>query len=252
MTIDGRISNKIANVGLLCAAMVVARHVHVAFENGSRILMAVFDVAVPMFFVISGFLIAGHFGEADWWWTTVKKRMRSLLVPYVFWNLLCLVFCCGLTTCASFAGVDFGGEHWMNLGCERIIRALGVNFLKPPELPYLWFVRCLVVFALVLPLFTILKSLKWGAVVLAVELIAYFVLPSVMVREPDWQVSALACKWSSAVLFFSAGIYLRWNGYWVAEIVRKIPTLCLFCLGLVLVTSHVVLGWPGGGRFIGS
>ena len=40
--------------------------------------------AVPFFFIASGFFLAGHMCETDWWNRECKKRVRMLLVPCLF------------------------------------------------------------------------------------------------------------------------------------------------------------------------
>lgn len=60
-------------------------------------------IAVPTFFLISGFLFFVNFQE--WSWEGYKKKMSSrvktLLIPYVFWNIVPFL----LMVIAMFAGV---------------------------------------------------------------------------------------------------------------------------------------------------
>lgn len=60
-------------------------------------------IAVPTFFLISGFLFFVNFQE--WSWEGYKKKMSSrvktLLIPYVFWNVVPFL----LMVIAMFAGV---------------------------------------------------------------------------------------------------------------------------------------------------
>lgn len=51
-------------------------------------------VAVPTFFCISGFLFFRKIKEWDWiiYGQKIKRRINSLLIPYICWNLLSLFF----------------------------------------------------------------------------------------------------------------------------------------------------------------
>lgn len=50
-------------------------------------------IAVPLFFVYSGYFFfkGDEFGKTTYW-IKIKKRIQSLFVPYVLWNIVALVF----------------------------------------------------------------------------------------------------------------------------------------------------------------
>jgi len=50
-------------------------------------------LAVPTFFIISGFLFYGGLDAWNWqlWLGKVKKRSRSLLLPFLVWNVICVI-----------------------------------------------------------------------------------------------------------------------------------------------------------------
>lgn len=72
----------------------------ISFHNGEfdtlRIAISegICHVAVPTFFLISGFLFCKNIEKWNWlrWGNKVKRRVRTLLAPYVFWNLLNAIF----------------------------------------------------------------------------------------------------------------------------------------------------------------
>lgn len=72
-SISEQTSAKIANAGLLAALMVVFIHVDMQPDCPAvvRWFVGIVEqglctVAVPAFFVISGYLLGGHVGEVDW------------------------------------------------------------------------------------------------------------------------------------------------------------------------------------------
>jgi hypothetical protein len=50
------------------------------------------EVAVPLFFMISGYLFFFGVWSRDKYVDKLKRRLHTLLIPYLFWNLFTLVF----------------------------------------------------------------------------------------------------------------------------------------------------------------
>lgn len=97
-------------------------------------------VAMPAFFVMSGYLF---FANVTKWntltyWHKIKRRIKSLLIPYIIWNLLMAV-----------------KMHTYNLSI----------FWKPANMP-LWFLRDLIIVSLLTPIIYIgVKKLGWWIIV---------------------------------------------------------------------------------------
>lgn len=90
--------------------------------------------AVPFFFAVSGYFLAGHIGEKLWWRTAVIKRIFSLGVPYAIWTFVSVVLLYVLPA------------HWL-VGWKL----WGFDFTRYPVLPALWYVRCLFILVLISP-----------------------------------------------------------------------------------------------------
>lgn len=157
-TVSPATSGKLANLGFLCACLVVTIHVprlasaegvaawcHALLPNGLA------RVGVPFFFVAAGFFLAGHVGERGWWAREVGKRVRSLLVPYLIWPAAFLVLSFAITLAANAVA----GAAWSR-GFPQSVPAwcasLGWSLTEGPSLYTFWFVRTLMLFVLAAPL----------------------------------------------------------------------------------------------------
>lgn len=109
-------------------------------------------IAVPLFFFISGFLF---FYRTDFssgaYAMKLKKRVRTLLVPYLFWNIVvfCLVFLTQFFLTSMTSGrnkliSEYGWVDWLNLFWDY---KSGM-----PVCYQFWFIRDLMVVILCSPL----------------------------------------------------------------------------------------------------
>lgn len=86
--IDISLSNKFRNMAFVCAVLIVFLH----FPGGRwfRTVMSagVPQIAVPYFFLSSGYFCVSHAGEREWWRAAMRKRVGSLLVPNLIQGFL--------------------------------------------------------------------------------------------------------------------------------------------------------------------
>ena len=176
-----RISAKIANGGIIAAAMVVGIHVCRAEHVGSFLWWwdqithwGVFLIAVPYFFVCSGYFLCRHYvGVRDGhgaggdsllgvWRGEMWKRVKSLLVPFLIWSAigLCVFEVLPVRIAANalhgrdlLSNVPEGWRFWAD--------AFGTYPYKYPMVAPLWYVRALLIFTVISPfIFKLMK--KWG------------------------------------------------------------------------------------------
>ena len=120
-------------------------------------------LAVPCFFFISGFLFFNKLHEWSWseWRRKIKGRVKSLLIPYLLWNIIALI---------CFWGHDiFAGnsasliQQYHNYGGIRLFWStnggIPIGSSAFPIDGPLWFVRDLIYYILLTPL--IYLFLKW-------------------------------------------------------------------------------------------
>lgn len=214
-----------ANMGFVCSLLVVIVHLRPPCEVGS-VAWVVFQVlrygfgtiAVPYFFVASGYFIARRSGEPGWWCRAVRKRIRTLLVPYLFWcavmwamiQVLYPMLLNALTGRCLTDGTSLAAEWWM----------LGVALTKRPISGAMWYVRALIFFVLISPVLLAVVSRIKGWLVLVLFTVYYFVCPG----HPD-----------------GSGIGVVGDAYEFFRFVLPLEGLCFFSLGLLLgrVECHV-------------
>ena len=149
-------------------------------------------VAVPVFFIMSGYLFFANVKE---WSLKVYKRkilrrIKTLLIPYLIWNLLMAAklktFSWSIFWVFWYpAGIQtdwFGQEHWMT---------------APANMP-LWFLRDLIVVSLLTPIIYILVR-KFGSRLMALLTILY--LSGISAFIPG--ISAYAVYFFTFGAFFS-------------------------------------------------
>ncbi len=119
-------------------------------------------VSVPLFFLLSGYLFYQGRGsknvgpaslDAGGYAQKLKGRARTLLLPYLFWNvLLALVYLCAskvpplqsLTSGAQASFVSEGPQGWISA-------ILGIG--RAPVVYQFWFLRNLMIAVLLVPVF---------------------------------------------------------------------------------------------------
>ncbi|MBR3064635.1 MAG: acyltransferase [Bacteroidales bacterium] len=183
-------------------------------------------IAVCWFFIFSGYfffyhLPAGSF-SGRWYAGKLKKRVRSLLIPYLFWNLFLVAAIAAKTTLFSKLGIpqnNIEGEMWT-------VRQGPLYWLVtgPADFP-LWFMRDLMVMSVLIPLLWLLfKHLpQSGSIALLVLL--YFI-----------PFNAPFVSWR-AYFFFSFGAFLGMNSIHMLPFCQKVKKPAAILAVLSLVTA---------------
>ena len=99
--VDEKLSSKIANMGIVSAFLVVAMH---GYSMSSMPAMGTLswwfyklfkenftNIAVPYFFLVSAFFLAGHQSEDGWFIREVFKRVRTIVIPFFLWALIAVL-----------------------------------------------------------------------------------------------------------------------------------------------------------------
>jgi surface polysaccharide O-acyltransferase-like enzyme len=110
-------------------------------------------VAVPLFFLISGYL----FFYGEWSWSRyigkIERRASTLLIPFLFWNLLTLAVYATVQSIPQTA-VYFAGTAWPPIRSFTLldyINALfGITVANPISYQF-WFIRDLMALVVLAP-----------------------------------------------------------------------------------------------------
>lgn len=182
-------------------------------------------VAVPLFFAISGYLFFLNIkGEPHEFFLKIKKRAKTLVIPYLFWSLLSLLIFFILQS-LPFSEKFFTSKLVRDLSANELLSSV---FLNPLSYP-LWFIRDLIMLALVSPL-----------IYLAVRYLKYL---SILLLLPAWIFGFnFVIFFEEALFFFVCGSFLS---------IRKVEKLIqtrftknpwiYFCLWLLIILAKTIL-----------
>ena len=222
MNISIQLSRKIRLGSLIGAILVVWLHTsNEPIEKGNLgwwayelIEYGLCPLAVPFFFCVSGFFVGKKMSADNWYEAEVRKRVYSLLVPYVLWNVLFALFCAALNIGANHVA----GRTW---SCNTIFasgaacEATVALFYKHPFEGSTWYLRSLFIFVLLSPVIRILldKTKGWG---LSLLFCAYLlIIPGEVPRSELW----VGENWGyffwgvfslQGLFYFSLGMWLSW------------------------------------------
>ena len=208
-------SNKIKYLSYLMAFFVVMIHTYNvgvyeltgAFAGFERFVSSLAAFAVPTFFAISGYLFFRGYEPKDtlakW-----KRRVFSLLIPYLVWNLIGYFY---LVIPSYIPALAAHINHPMTFSWKSFFTTLLMGYSVN------WFLRCLILFVLLSPLFYfLLKNRYVGVLTLA----ALFVL------------GVLFSKYFLYGAFYFCGAYLAMQGGALVEKRYPLPQK-LIAIGLL-------------------
>lgn len=226
---------------VLCAAMVVGIHVagvQVPLTSiwwwRRLISNGLFLVAVPFFFVASGFFLAGHLLEPQWYANECKKRVRSIIVPYVLLSIVYVFLEYGIVIGANilhnrdlFSGISMSWKFWVN--------GLGLNLFDYPLVVPLWYLRTLIIFVLISPILKLLGEkigmLRFLLLIYISGLLVCFLQDGKLYLFLRHTIRMFECS------FFMLGIVMRVKGYTLQFNRRLISYLLLACASIILFAS---------------
>ena len=213
---------------------------HIMFAQG------VCRVAVPLFFLMSGFL---YFNNLEQWNKDVyikkeKRRVKSLLIPYIIWNVIALVIFVSfqiINEGFSLYGIQsiwnqYGGLRflWDNNRvvdeCSRNILGVTMHNGFPFNGP-LWFLRDLFIVTLMSP------AIQWAIRHIGIAFpITLILLMIFNIGIPFEGFSPVA------ISYFSTGAFISLNGRNLVEEMNKIEIISFFLFFATLIASVIFYG----------
>ena len=209
------------------------------------------NVAVPAFFLISGFLFFVNF--QDWSWTKYKEKMcsriYSLVIPYILWNLVPFLI--------TFIYIMLGGQNELPNGTYLIedtswhifydcnewehykVNWLGDKLrMTGPYILSLWFLRDLIVVSCLSPLiYFAIRRFK-----IYVLLVLFFAFISrIWTLIPGFHINAF--------FFFTLGAYFALNRLNIIFLVNKYRSFLIIVCFILLILMTI---FNGGYTVIGQ
>lgn len=146
--LSSEMSAKLANMGIVCAFMVVGIHIGTLPMTGVGDFIlgmiggnGILRMAVPFFFFASGFFCANSYINGRSYRYQLKSRCKSLLVPYLLWNIIYMLFECGIS------------RQLPKISIIGLVNMFGLNMIGRPIFGFLWFVRLLMLLIIASPAF---------------------------------------------------------------------------------------------------
>ena len=246
VSIPQKLSAKFKGVSFICALLVVLLHSYTQAMDSTTgalhlfgwfLCVGICGIAVPFFFIISGYLLAYQVDDGVPYSRLVTKRLKSLGLPYLYWCLIYTVTYVAFTIYGNhLAGRPLDTNTSLILpltSWQNPFRLFGFDmFLFPADGP-LWYVRNLMLLVIASPLLLVtMKKKATSLIILAIFAFLYIV--HFMIPRPWWQFFETGFS-TRGFLFFSLGIYLkRFPVSWKPNLGTT--------LGLCLV--WFLLAWP--------
>lgn len=199
-------------------------------------------VATGLFFALSGYLFFHSFPIV--WREKYRSRLYTLLIPYLLWNLYALLLYAGGQAAGLFPArfLPFGqmdGWGWLSL------------FTSNPVNGPLWFLRDLILLALVSPLISLLRrgGYLWPLALLLLNgwldnhylqaLLFYWIGAATTFSPERYKPAMGPLFWGSAALYIACCMLFPPIGYG-ANLVGSLQLLAL--MGLTFVAARALYG----------
>ena len=178
------------------------------------------QVAVPMFFVLSGMLFFRNYRPEDYL-KKLKKRVRTLVIPYLSWNAISVIF--SIVTSAFLARYFVGREPFEWSFSSFFLGIFHYEYNLP-----CWFLFELIYFVLCTPVIDLLTREKYASPFLITALLLLDI-PSLLVPKPLFMTP-------NAVIYYLIGAYI--GRHWI-EVFTKKAGKKRSLLGAVLIVLAV-------------
>ena len=221
LLISPALSSRISTLSFICACMVVLIHVPVPTEVGSygwflssSLSYGVCLIAVPFFFITSGFFLGRHVGEENWYQNALKKRLVSLLIPYLIFN-----------------AIYWGVTHLdVNTWAPRnVVYGLWGDPCGYPSLGPTWYIRSLIVYVLITPLLPCSRKYAGGGYVIAAVFLCMF---EAYPESNLLKFLKYTCSLQN-LFYFHIGLIIGKNGFY--SISRKWAVIAAVVALLILI-----------------
>ena len=219
--IEKRVSLKLALMSFVAAVLVVCIHAPVTREPGFSMWFEDFfgskipSVAVPFFFVASGYFLANRM-ESQGYSVQLKKRIVTLLIPYLIW----CVMLGALENCNSLLANIVNHYPLMRHIETNPIHIFGLDLTRNPPLP-LWFLRALMLYVIASPVLLWIARRKYMLLAFAGSLVLFACTKNLYI--PQGLSSVFAFTFAPVnILAFTMGLHFSCNPRMVSMSAGKV------------------------------
>lgn len=229
ISIEKELSRRMSVMSFICACMIVLIHCTPHPNNGSwqwwfiNLLGGdgLCRIAVPWFFLASGFFLGGCLNEEGWYKKAVIKRVHSLLVPFVIWAIIGLVVSFSMWYGIQYFGYKSQMPNPFSAGVvNAIVTSLGFNLDKINIGP-IWYLRMLFILVLISPI--ICKGIKKFKCWLPIILFIIYGLYDTVYHFSNFWEYVISIR---GIAYFSIGLWLR-NAKLISFNNNGITLLCI-------------------------
>lgn len=182
------------------------------------------NAAVPSFFFISAYLL---FGKDFTWYSNMKKKCKSLMIPYLIINTFWVLFFV-LMKSISFFAPFFSSEQYSIIGIRGILDAYTGVYTRGVPIYYpFWFIRDLFLLnVLSVPVRFLVNKLP---ILTALLLMIYCVIPF-----------TIPIPGKGSLFFFFLGCYgAKYSGVWIEWVTRMGKLIIFFFFSLAVFDTFV-------------
>ncbi|WP_336533514.1 acyltransferase [Bacteroides acidifaciens] len=206
------------------------------------------QIAVPAFFVISGYLFFKklEIWNCKEWERKIRSRIYSLIVPYLIWvSIFCLIhilrhiipghdvlempdiIMSWIREQGGFLNLYWSSSVWL-AGATNVF---GQPLLMSGPMPFhLWFLRDLIVAVLISPLFYMLYHKGIGKKKRLVAIFSFFLIAILYLFQIQIPIHGISF---TTLFYFGTGAFLSMNGISISNCVYKYRWL-IGCIAAVL------------------
>lgn len=251
------LSDKLKAISFLLMVMVVFLHsynLEIKFTTGSGLIekgynsfiqdlisQGVTRIAVPLFFIISGYLFFLSFKNSSLteFFSKYKKRSKTIVLPYLLWSIYGILLYLVLQL-IPFSKPFFTNELIVDYSVNQLLNRIFIN-----PIPYqLWFLRDLIVLIIFSPiLYWLIKYFKFYIIsiflitwffqlnylIFSNEALLFFALGAFFsIKKINIQKTKVKKRnvifsiiWISLIIIKTSLVYLNFENEWLIKILHK-------------------------------
>jgi surface polysaccharide O-acyltransferase-like enzyme len=247
MNIGSFLSEKLKMLSFILTVLVVFIHAYTykkitpfelfflkdnAWEIEEFVSYGIARIAVPLFFIISGYLFFLNFNctlqEIVY---KLKRRSQTLLIPYLFWSLYGLLFYLSIQAIPKL-GKFFTKELIRDYSIPKLLNTIFIN-----PIPYqLWFLRDLMILVILSPvIYYLVKNLKWF-VILLFSVIWFSGISLVVISTESLLYFTVGAFFALIKPNIKYQLFLRYS-YYIAALWGIVIVTRLICIKLHYITE---------------